>query len=108
MEHKKRIQGTVTSTKNSKTIKVETITYVRHPLYKKRVEKKHVYYAHDEKNEAKNGDTVTIVACRPMSATKRFTLVSIDKRAIETIKVEEENEVKEVLHEEEKVEEETK
>jgi predicted GIY-YIG superfamily endonuclease len=44
------------------------------------------YYAHDENNEAKVGDTVTIMGCRKLSATKRFRLVSIDKKAEMTIK----------------------
>jgi len=44
------------------------------------------YYAHDENNEAKVGDTVTIMACRRMSASKRFRLVSIDKKAEMTVK----------------------
>lgn len=101
MDHKKRIQGVVVSNNNDKTIKVQTLPYKKHPLYKKRVEKRHTYYAHDEKNVANVGDTVTIVECRPLSATKRFILESVDKKALVKIKVLEEEAVKEALHEEE-------
>lgn len=99
MNHKKRIQGVVASATNDKTIKVQTTPYKKHPLYKKRVEKRHTYYAHDELNEAKVGDTVTIVECRPLSKTKRFRLESIDKKALVKIKVLEEEAVKEELGE---------
>jgi hypothetical protein len=52
------------------------------PPLRKRVSYSKKYYAHDEKNEAKVGDVVTIMACRPISKTKRFRLISIDKHAI--------------------------
>lgn len=84
MERNRRttFQGVVTSVKNSKTITVLVSTKRNDPLYKKRVSYSKKYRAHDEKCEAELGDTVTIMACRPMSATKRFRLVSIDKKAI--------------------------
>jgi small subunit ribosomal protein S17 len=75
-------QGVVTSIKMNKTIAVTVSTKRNDPLYEKRVGYSKKYYAHDEKNEAKVGDTVTIMACRPISKTKRFRLVSIDKRAV--------------------------
>ena len=77
-------QGVVTSNKNDKTITVTVETKRNHPLYGKRVAYATKIRAHDEKNEAKVGDVVTVMACRPMSATKRFRLVSVDKKA-ETI-----------------------
>ena len=80
------LQGVVTSTKMNKTIVVEVETHKRHAKYAKRVKYSSKYYAHDEKNEAKVGDVVTIMGCRPLSATKRFRLVSIDKKAVETVK----------------------
>ena len=80
------IQGVVVSDKNDKTIVVLVETHKRHPKYGKRVKTGSKYYAHDEKNEAKTGDTVTIMACRRMSASKRFRLVSIDKKAELTVK----------------------
>ena len=77
-------QGVVTSTKNDKTITVVIETKRNHPLYGKRVGYSTKIRAHDENNVAEVGDTVTVMACRPMSATKRFRLVSVDKKA-ETI-----------------------
>ncbi|MCR5091399.1 MAG: 30S ribosomal protein S17 [Bacilli bacterium] len=74
-------QGVVTSTKNDKTITVVIETKRNHPLYGKRVGYSTKIRAHDENNVAEVGDTVTVMACRPMSATKRFRLVSVDKKA---------------------------
>lgn len=89
MERNRRtsVQGVVVSNKMSKTIVVEVETHKKHAKYAKRVKYSNKYYAHDEKNEAKVGDTVTIMACRPLSATKRWRLVSIDKVAQEDVKV---------------------
>ena len=88
MERNRRtsLQGVVVSTKMNKTIVVEVETHKRHPKYAKRIKYSNKYYAHDEKNEAKVGDVVTIMGCRPLSATKRFRLVSIDKVHQESIK----------------------
>ena len=74
------IQGVVVSNKNDKTIVVLVETHKRHAKYGKRVKYGKKYYAHDENNEAKVGDTVTIMGCRKLSATKRFRLVSINKK----------------------------
>lgn len=73
------LQGVVASTKMDKTIVVVVSTKRNHPLYQKRVGYDKKYYVHDENNEAMVGDTVTIMACRPISKSKRFRLVSIDK-----------------------------
>ena len=88
MERNRRtqLQGVVVSDKMSKTIVVEVETHKRHPKYAKRIKYSNKYYAHDEKGEAKVCDVVTIMACRPLSALKRFRLVSIDKRHQESIK----------------------
>ena len=88
MERNRRtsLQGVVVSDKMNKTIVVEVETHKRHPKYAKRVKYSNKYYVHDEKNEAKVGDVVTIMGCRPLSATKRFRLVSIDKKHQESIK----------------------
>jgi small subunit ribosomal protein S17 len=87
MERNQRttFQGVVTSIKMNKTIAVTVSTKRNDPLYEKRVGYSKKYYAHDEKNVAKVGDLVTIMACRPISKTKRFRLVSIDKHVFETI-----------------------
>ena len=74
--------GKVVSTSMDKTIVVLTETYKNHPLYKKRVKYSKKYKAHDEENKAKVGDTVRIVACRPLSKTKRYLLDSIIEEAI--------------------------
>ena len=89
MERNRRttLQGVVVSTKMAKTIVVEVETHKKHAKYQKRVKYSNKYYAHDEKGVAKLGDTVTIMACRPLSALKRFRLVSVDKKALVDIKV---------------------
>ena len=74
MEERNRrtsLQGVVTGTKMAKTIIVTVSTKRNDPLYKKRVGYSKKYYAHDEKEEAKLGDEVTIMACRPLSRLKR-------------------------------------
>ena len=102
MERNRRtqLQGVVVSAKMNKTIVVEVETYKKHAKYAKRVKYSNKYYAHDENNVAVSGDTVTIMACRPLSATKRWRLVSVDKKALADIK----EELKEM---EEKIEEAT-
>ena len=97
--HRTAIQGVVTSVKMAKTIVVTVSTKQNDPLYAKRVGYSKKYYAHDEKCEAALGDTVTIMACRPMSKLKRFRLVSVDKKAI----VEDVNAVEEALEKSEGV-----
>ena len=93
---RRTVQGVVVSDKNDKTIVVLVETHKRHAKYGKRVKYGKKYYAHDENNEAKNGDTVTIMETRPLSATKRFRLVSIDKKAVLSVK-EAEAELKEEI-----------
>ena len=78
---RRAIQGVVVSDKNDKTIVVLVETHKKHAKYGKRVKYRKKYYAHDENNSAVVGDTVTIMETRPLSATKRFRLVSIDKKA---------------------------
>ena len=83
---RRTVQGVVASDKNDKTIVVLVETHRRHPKYGKRVKYGKKFYAHDENNEAKVGDTVTIMETRKLSATKRFRLVSIDKKAELSVK----------------------
>ena len=83
---RRAIQGVVVSDKNDKTIVVLVETHKRHSKYGKRVKYGKKYYAHDENNEAKVGDTVTIMETRKLSATKRWRLVSIDKKAEMSVK----------------------
>ena len=74
--------GKVVSDKTDKTITVLVETYKKDPLYGKRVKSSKKYAAHDEKNEAKVGDTVRITETRPLSRTKHYRLVEIVEKAI--------------------------
>ena len=74
-------QGRVVSDKMDKTIVVLSETRVAHPVYGKIVRKSVKFKAHDEKNEAKTGDTVRIMESRPMSKDKRWRLVEVIERA---------------------------
>ena len=74
-------QGRVVSDKMDKTIVVLSETRVAHPVYGKIVRKSVKFKAHDEQNDAKAGDTVRIMECRPMSKDKRWRLVEIVERA---------------------------
>ena len=64
-----------------KTIVVAVRDNVRHPLYNKIVKKTYKLKAHDEKNDAKIGDTVRVMETRPLSKDKRWRLVEIMERA---------------------------
>ncbi len=108
VQARRTVQGVVVSDKNDKTIVVLVETHKRHAKYGKRVKYGKKYYAHDENNEAKVGDTVTIMETRRLSATKRFRLVSIDKKAVLSVKEAEAELKEEILEaqlEEQKVEE---
>ena len=77
---KKRI-GRVVSDKMEKTIVVAVETKVRHPLYGKIINKTTKFKAHDENNEAKINDRVSIMETRPLSKDKRWRLVEIVEKA---------------------------
>lgn len=79
---RKVYQGRVVSAKMDKTIVVEVSTTKTHPTYGKRVKYSKKYYAHDEENAAKIGDTVQIMETRPLSKQKRFRLISIVEKAV--------------------------
>jgi len=78
---KKEFVGTVKSDKMDKTIVVSVETTALHPLYKKYVVRSKKVKAHDEKNEAKIGDRVRVVECRPISKEKCWKLDTILERA---------------------------
>src|SRR5205809_7615619 len=67
--------GEVISSGMNKTIVVRTVTRVPHPKFGKIVKQQKKFYAHDEENKAKNGDTVRIIETRPLRKTKRWRLV---------------------------------
>jgi small subunit ribosomal protein S17 len=71
------LTGKVTSAKMEKTIVVEVTRLVQHPKYRRVVRISKKFYAHDEKREAKQGDTVRIVASRPLSRLKRWRLQQV-------------------------------
>ncbi|MBX2902521.1 MAG: 30S ribosomal protein S17 [Chitinophagales bacterium] len=73
--------GIVTSDKMDKTITVAIEKRVKHPIYGKFVKQTKKFKAHDEKNDAKAGDTVKIMETRPLSKTKRWRLVEVVERA---------------------------
>ena len=95
--------GRVVSDKMDKTIVVSVERLTRHRLYKRVMKASTKFAAHDERNEAKIGDTVLIEESRPLSATKRWRLVSVlsragEERAAEGEIVAEEPETTEAIH----------
>jgi small subunit ribosomal protein S17 len=79
---RKTIIGLVTSAqKTPKTIRVEVHYLTKHPKYGKFVRKAARMHAHDEKSEARVGDRVQIMECRPISKTKNWRLVKVLERA---------------------------
>ena len=78
---RKTLVGKVVSDKMDKTIVVAIQDNVRHPLYNKIVKKTYKLKAHDEKNDAKIGDTVRVMETRPLSKDKRWRLVEIMEKA---------------------------
>ena len=72
--------GQVVSTKMDKTISVLIERRVEHPLYRKFVRKSTKLLAHDENNECREGDTVAITPCRPLSRRKSWKLLRVVER----------------------------
>ncbi|MDP4200959.1 MAG: 30S ribosomal protein S17 [Bacteroidota bacterium] len=79
--HRKERVGKVISDKMQKTVIVSLTRQVPHPLYKKYFKKTTKFVAHDEKSDAKTGDTVRIMETRPLSKTKRWRVVEVLERA---------------------------
>ena len=75
------LTGTVVSSKMDKTIAVEVERLIKHPTYGKYVRRTTKLLAHDEKNECREGDTVAISECRPLSRRKAWQLVRVIERA---------------------------
>ncbi len=75
---KRLLSGTVVSSNSNKTIVVKVIRRVKHKLYKKIISRSKKYHAHDEKNQFKVGDTVSIVESKPISKLKSWIVVSND------------------------------
>ena len=87
--NRKERVGEVLSNKMAKTIVVRVEQRFPHPTFKKVVTGFKKFYAHDEKSEAKPGDTVRIVETRPLSKTKRWRLVEVVERGEELAPVSE-------------------
>jgi small subunit ribosomal protein S17 len=75
------LQGTVVSAKTAKTIAVEIERVLKHARYGKYIRRTTRLLAHDEAGEAREGDTVTISQCRPVSRRKAWRLVAVVGRA---------------------------
>lgn len=78
---RKRAIGTVTRDKTLKTRRVEVPRLYRHPRYGKTLRSKTICYVHDEKNESHVGDLVEIIESRPLSKTKRWSLIRIVQKS---------------------------
>jgi small subunit ribosomal protein S17 len=74
-------QGIVVSNKGDKSITVRIDIARRHPTYEKIVRRSRTLHAHDERNEAGEGDVVRVVETRPLSKTKRWRLVDVVEKA---------------------------
>src|SRR4030095_8664747 len=86
--NRKERVGKVISNKMGKTIVVRVERRFPHPKFKKVITGYKKFYAHDEKNEAKVGDRVRIEETRPISKNKRWRLVEVVERSMETAPVE--------------------
>ena len=74
-------EGTVVSTKMDKTVVVAVVSAVRHRRYGKTMQRTSHLYAHDEANDAREGDRVRIAETRPLSKSKHWRIVEILERA---------------------------
>jgi len=79
-DRKERI-GVVESAKMDKSITVSVRRQMKHPMYGKYLERSSTFMAHDEEDDANEGDTVRIMETRPISKNKRWRLVEIIERA---------------------------
>ncbi len=79
--NRKQRVGIVVSDKMDKTITVAVEEHVRHPLYKKYIKQSKTFKAHDESNEAGQGDRVRIMETRPLSKSKSWRLIKIIEKA---------------------------
>ena len=79
-DRKERI-GVVESAKMDKSITVSVRRQMKHPMYGKYLERSSTFMAHDEEDEAREGDTVRVMETRPISKNKRWRLVEVIERA---------------------------
>ena len=72
---KRILKGKVASAKNNKTVVVVVERKFSHPFYGKVIKRSKKYHAHDEKNKFKEGDTIQIVECKPISKKKSWEVI---------------------------------
>ena len=75
------IRGSVISARMDKSITVLVVRQFKHPLYKKYIRRSTRLHAHDESNDCKEGDTVLIEECRPLSKTKSWRVIRVLERS---------------------------
>ena len=78
---KRVMQGPVVNDKNDKTVTVHVERRIMHPVYKKFITKSKKFAAHDAENRSKQGDTVRIRECAPLSKSKRYEVIYDDAAA---------------------------
>ena len=77
---RRAVRGSVISARMDKSITVLVIRQFKHPLYKKYIRRSTRLHAHDEMNDCKEGDTVLIEECRPLSKTKSWRVIRVLER----------------------------
>jgi small subunit ribosomal protein S17 len=80
-DQQRELLGRVVSDKMDKTVTVMVERRVKHPLYKKYIRRSSKLHAHDETNDCREGDTVTIEQCRPLSKSKNWRVTNVVTRA---------------------------
>lgn len=80
--HKREIQGTVLKKSGDKTFSILVEKIVMHPKYRKIVKRHKKYLIHDEANSLEQGDFVSALECRPLSAHKSFALNRVIKKGV--------------------------
>ena len=77
---RRAVRGSVISARMDKSITVLVVRQFKHPLYKKYIRRSTRLHAHDERNDCKEGDTVLIEECRPLSKTKSWRVIRVLER----------------------------
>ena len=78
---RRAVRGSVISARMDKSITVLVVRQFKHPLYKKYIRRSTRLHAHDESNDCKEGDSVLIEECRPLSKTKSWRVIQVLERA---------------------------
>ena len=78
---RRAVRGSVISARMDKSITVLVVRQFKHPLYKKYIRRSTRLHAHDESNDCREGDTVLIEECRPLSKTKSWRLIRVLERS---------------------------